>query len=166
MHEKTVELLKHDFSRWLFNSILSIALLIGFIGIVIYVFYKLVQYFHEKEGSNNRENFHQHYDRDFKPISNRSNQRRQEIVKKIVTKDREFIDIENYEGTEETVNQSNENREGCLKKLTTIVFGSIFYGFITVVVSFLAIFVLIILILFILTVLAKVMTLSMMGVHR
>jgi Fe2+ transport system protein B len=159
MNESRLEFLRNEFLRGMIANLLTIALFITIIFAIIYLLYKMAKYFNAKEES--RDNYALHRNHDFEPISTKSNPRRQEIVKKIVAKDREFIDIENYEGTEEIVQQNQVREESFLKKLSRVILETIFYGFITFVTSFFVIFIIVILLVFILN---SVLGITMLGI--
>lgn len=137
-----LELLKNGFIAAFISDLLRISLFIGFVSIILYLCYKAIWYFH---GRNDDESEDEPVRRDWEHDdfdvikTNQRNARRKEIVKKIVARDREFIDIENYKGTEDIIRQNKvRNSHSPFATLSS----AIFFGFIAVIASFFVIFVL------------------------
>jgi hypothetical protein len=139
--ESEIELLKSGFIHAFISDLLRISLFIGFVSIVLYMLYKAIWYFHGREDDEFEDEpvrrDWEHDDFDVIKTSQRS-VRRKEIVKKIVAKDREFIDIENYKGTEGIV-QQGKIRDS--HSASSTLMGAIFFGFIAVIASFFVIFI-------------------------
>lgn len=140
--EAELELLKSEFIHAFIGSLLRISLFVGFVSIILYLCYKAIWYFHGREDDEfDDEPIRRDWEQDDFDIikTNQRNARRKEIVKKIVAKDREFIDIENYKGTEGIIRQNKtRNNNSIFSTLTS----AIFYGFIAIITSFFVIFVL------------------------
>lgn len=134
--ETEIELLKNKFVHAFIGDLLKISLSIGIISIVLYLCYKAIWYFHGREDDESEnEPVQRDWEKDdFDVIkTNQRNARRQEIVKKIVAKDREFIDIENYKGTESIIRQ---NRTRNNRSVSSTLISAIFFGFIAIIASF------------------------------
>lgn len=136
-----LELLKNGFIAAFISDLLRISLFVGFVSIILYLCYKAIWYFHGGDDESEDEPVRRDWERDdFDVIkTNQLNARRKEIVKKIVARDREFIDIENYKGTEDIIRQSKvrDSHSGY-----STLSRALFFGFVAVIASFFVIFVL------------------------
>ncbi len=123
-------------------DLLRISILIGISGFILYVCYKAIFYFEGMDDETKDRNSREWESDDFDQIgTDNRNSRRKEIVKKIVARDKEFIDIENYKRTENIIRENRIYQESLPQRITSTIIKAIFYGFITIIASFFIIFI-------------------------